>query len=77
MSINVIVTSAREHPVGSRRWVLLNPRTVAAFACGFGALGTGVLLALWWLGGNVVASNPATQNFAVLRQRRPFLGFGE
>lgn len=31
---------------------------------GNAALGIGLLLALWWLGGWVIASNPATANFA-------------
>ncbi|WP_246662854.1 ABC transporter permease [Pseudolabrys sp. FHR47] len=41
-------------------------RRLAGGARGFSfvLLGIGVMLALWWLGGWIVASNPATANFA-------------
>ena len=36
----------------------------AARTLGFAAIGTGILLAAWWIGGWIVAHNPATVNFA-------------
>lgn len=65
MSIDVVVAPARKHSVDERRRRALNPRLVSAMHnLALGALGAGVLLALWWLGGWMVASNPATVNFA-------------
>jgi len=36
----------------------------AARSFGLALCGVAVLLAVWWLGGRIVASNPATANFA-------------
>ena len=38
--------------------------TGAARSVGFALIGIAVLMALWWLGGWIVASNPSTVNFA-------------
>ena len=36
----------------------------AARSAGFALIGIGVMLIVWWIGGWIVASNPATANFA-------------
>ena len=36
----------------------------AAHSAGFALIGIGVMLIVWWIGGWIVASNPATVNFA-------------
>ena len=38
--------------------------SAAARSAGFALVGVAVLLVIWWIGGWIVASNPATANFA-------------
>lgn len=62
MSIGADIAGAgRPAPVARARPAALRPRLLAL---GNGALGIALLLALWWLGGWAIASNPATANFA-------------
>ena len=49
----------------------------AARAVGYPALGIGVLLALWWLGGWMVSSNPETQTFAGFAPAPAFAALGD
>ena len=65
MSIDVVAAPVQNSVSGEKRRSILGSRTanlLRSFALAL--TGTGILLAVWWIGGWLVASNPATANFA-------------
>ena len=65
MSIEIVATNVPADNIEQLRRRSVDPGVLSALRnIGLSALGTGVMLALWWLGGWIVASNPATANFS-------------
>jgi NitT/TauT family transport system permease protein len=65
MSIDVVAAPVQNSVNGEERRPVLGARMtnlLRSFALGL--IGTGILLVVWWVGGWLVASNPATANFA-------------
>ena len=62
MSLDLLIDDGRAapHPEGAvARRVASSGRSL-----GFVLLGIGVMLVVWWIGGRIIASDPATANFA-------------